>query len=126
MDKTILPFLFILLWIPAFLNLYGRIFLLQTPFPLQPFFGNELLQDILAQSVFLKIVLQTELLQDKGTPKPPQSRTFEGHIAPKSFPMRGFYKIPALKTIRTNPAFPPLKFTTAPQNIDRERVLIYV
>jgi hypothetical protein len=75
------------------------------------------LQDIFAPSICLKIVSQTQLLQDKGTRKPPQSRTFVGHIAPKSFSMREFCKIPAFKTIRTNPTFPPLKSTITPQLI---------
>jgi hypothetical protein len=66
------------------------------------------------------------ILQDKGTRKPPQSRTFVGHIAPKSFSMREFCKIPALKTFRTNPTFPPLKSRIAPQLMSWKQVFIYV
>jgi hypothetical protein len=73
-----------------------------------------------------KILSQLEFLQDKGTRKSPQSRTLAGHIAPKSFPMRKFYKIPALNSIRTNPTFALLKFTTFPQLINSETVEYYL
>jgi hypothetical protein len=48
----------------------------------------------------------------------PEGKTLAGHIAPKTFPMTEFYKIPAINSIRTNPTFPPLKFTIPPQNRD--------
>jgi hypothetical protein len=40
----------------------------------------------------LKMVSTNELLQDKGTQKPLESRIFAGHIAPKSFSMGNFTK----------------------------------
>jgi hypothetical protein len=51
---------------------------------------------------------------------------FVGHIAPKSFSRRDFYKIPALKTFPTNRTFPPLKTATFPQTIDCKTVLTYL
>jgi hypothetical protein len=47
------------------------------------------------------------------------------YMPPNHFPELNFTKFVS-KTFRTNPAFPLLKFTTALQNIDTERVLIYV